>query len=560
MLSSLSIRNLAIIKSLEQEFDDGLVVLTGETGAGKSIILDGINLLIGEKLSSDMIRSECDTLSAEGVFSIKGDTVETLEEFDIDCEGNEIIIKREMDRNGKNKISVNGSRITAANLKEIMGSVVDLVGQHSHQMLLEKKYHIKLIDKFLNDEETALKQEIERIYYRYSEIAKKIKELEDEKNEIEKKKELYEFQLKELSEADLIDGETEKLEQEYKKLFNAGKIIENLNKVMDVLKEGDTNVISMMGFSRNTIENISKYGSEYQSIYEKLDSIYYNIEESVYEIEASISDVETNEEKLSQISERLDKLKKLNRKYGKDIPELIILRDSLAKKLENLEYNQHEELKHRNEQKNILNLYKEKSKKISEKRRKIAEDIEYSIVEELEDLNMKGIRFKVSFYERDGINKEGNDIVEFMISTNIGEELKPLSKIVSGGEVSRIMLALKSIFAGIDNISLLIFDEIDTGIGGETLRKIADKLKALSMKVQIICITHSATIAAIADTHFFIKKYIDEGKTVTNVMKLSYEERITEVSRMIAGDAVTENVKKHAEDLIKEGEKWITKK
>lgn len=560
MLSSINIKNLAIIKALELNLEPGLIVLTGETGAGKSIILDGINLLIGEKIGTEMIRSEENSLSAEGVFSVKGDVVDILEELDIECEESEIIVRRELDRSGKNKITVNGSRVNAATLKSIMENVVDLVGQHSHQMLLEKRHHKKLVDSFFSPEDLELAGEIEKVYSEIIDKRKKIEEIINSKREMEEKKELFEFQLNELREAELKPGEQEELELEYKRLFNAGRIIETLTKSIEALKEGEANALSMIAFSRGQIDSVAKFGEEYETLSTRINELYYLTGEIVNEIEESISDIEVNEQELKETADRLDKIKKIVRKYGKSIPELIDYAQSLEEKLSQLDKNEYNEKLYEKELVLLEKKYIDFSKKIGEKRRKIATDIEYKIIDELKSLNMKGIRFKVSFEEKEGIFKDGNDNIEFLIATNVGEELKPLSKIVSGGEVSRIMLAVKSIFAAVDNISLLIFDEIDTGIGGETLRKVADKLKALSKDVQVICITHSPSIAALADVHLFIEKHIEEGKTVTNVSELSLSERVNEIARMIAGDGVTESVMKHSEELIKEGKKWIMRK
>ncbi len=553
MLRELKIENLAIIRELNLDFGDGLIVLTGETGAGKSIILDGINLLIGEKVSTDMIRTDAEYLLAEGVFEISKDTEEALKEMDIEVEDREVIVRRELDKTGKGKAYLNGKRVPVTTLREVMNTVVDLVGQHAHQMLLEKKHHINLVDKFLDEVGRELKDEIGKCATEYFHIESEIAQSEKIKAEAREKKELYDYQFKEISEMELIEGEDETLEEEYKKLFNAGKIQEHLSKAHLLLKEDELNIMSMITTAKNSIEYISKYGKEYEEIFEKLESCYYEVEEAVYALENTLSDTDMDEGRLNKVVDRLDRINSLKKKYGVTIKEIVEYGRKIEEKLSLLDSNNIEEKRLQKEKIEILKKYEEKTENLSLKRREIAKQIEYKLIEHLKDLNMGGVNFKVCFSKKEDISKTGYDSVEFMISTNIGEELKPLSKIVSGGEVSRIMLALKAIFSEVDNIPILIFDEIDTGIGGETVRKVADKLKKIAENVQIICITHSPQIAARGKQQFYIEKNTTEGKTETKVLPLDSEGRVKEVSRMLAGENVSEAVLNHARELLKEG-------
>lgn len=553
MLRELKIENLAIIKELDLEFGSGLNMLTGETGAGKSIILDGINLLIGEKVSLDMIRSDAEQLMAEGVFEISDDTEAALREIGIEVEDREVIVRRELDRGGKGKAYLNGKRVPVATLREVMESVVDLVGQHAHQMLLEKRHHLKLIDKFLDEDGMELKKELEQITAKYWQIIRELEEIEKIKKDAKEKRELYEFQLEEIREVSPVEGEDEQLEEEYKRLFNAGKIKENLTKAVLLLKENEQNALSMISQSKNSIEYISKYSREYEEILEKLENCYYELQEGVYAIENAASDIESDEGRLNKIVDRLDKINSLKKKHGAAISEVIEYGKSIEEKLSVIDSNSIEESRITKEKTEILAKFYEKSKKLSQKRREIAKEIEYRLIEHLRELNMSGVRFQTCFEEKDDISKDGLDSVEFMISTNIGEELKPLSKIVSGGEVSRIMLALKAIFSQVDKIPILIFDEIDTGIGGETVRKVAEKLKKISENVQVLCITHSPQIAAKGSEQFYIEKTVENGKTETKVERLSDEGRVKEIARMLAGENISEAVINHAKELLKEG-------
>lgn len=550
MLRELRIKNLAIIKNLDLEMKENFIVLTGETGAGKSIILDGINLLIGEKVSFDMIRKDAEFLSAEGVFDIKEDTKLKLKEIDIDT-NDEFIIKRVMEKNGKNKTLCNEQRISLPGLKNIMEDIVDLVGQHSHQMLLNKNQHIKLVDNFLDDEGKNIKIEIKDIYNKYLEVNAKIYETEEKIREMQEKKDLYLFQFEEINKLSIKENEDEELEKEYKILFNAGKIKDNLSDSVLKLREGNINVLSFLSSVKNNIEKILTFYEEFKNIYDKLDTIYYDVEEIFYALENKLEDIETDENRLNEVITRLDEIKKLKLKYGSEIKDIINYKNELKEKISYAEDNNIEIEGLKNLKKELEENYEKKSIILSQKRRKIADDIEYKLVNELYALNMKGIQFKVDFKENVSMNLNGKDSIEFLISTNVGEDMKPLSKIVSGGEISRIMLSLKSVFSKVDNVSLLIFDEIDTGIGGETVKRVAEKLEEISKNSQVICITHSPHIAAKAKQHFYIEKRTINNETVTFVEELNKEQRVEEISRMLSGDTKSEIVRQHAEELLR---------
>ena len=550
MLKELRIENLAIIESLELEFIDSFIVLTGETGAGKSIILDGINLLIGEKPSVDMIRDGAEYLTAEGVFEISELQCENLKDMGIEVEDFEIIVRRRFERNGRGKAFVNGRRVPVGSLKEIMGTLVDLVGQHNHQMLLDKDNHVALVDKFLDDEASKCKSELETLVEKYKKIDKRIKEIKKSKEELKEKKELYEFQLAEIDAVKLVSGEEEDLEEEYKKLFNAGKIRENLSSTYHILKENEQNVMSMISSAQKNVDYISKYGKEFEEVVGKFEKAYYEVEEVVYSIENLMQDIDIDEYRLNEVVDRLDKISSLKKKYGFTVDEVISYANRLRENLDTLDSNNLEEQTLFKERDNVLQAYKDRSAKLSAGRKTVAEDIEKRLISELKELNMKDAQFKVDFSENEGISIEGKDRLEFLIAPNVGQSLKPLSKIASGGEVSRIMLALKSIFSKVDNIPILIFDEIDTGVGGETVNKVADKLKDIGDNVQVVCITHSPSIASKAKQQFYIEKNSVEGKTVTTVVELDMEARVNEIARMLSGDNMSQTVLDHARELL----------
>lgn len=553
MLRELKIENLAIIDELDLEFGDGLIVLTGETGAGKSIILSGINLLIGEKASVDMIRDGEDHLLAQGVFEINEEQAEELSaRFGIDVEDNEVIVRRYFDRNSRGKVYVNGVRVSLTNLKEIMGTLVDIVGQHSHQMLLNKNNHVRLLDKFLGEEGKELRNNINRVYLKYKEVSNRIDEIEKNRQEAIEKREFYEFQLNEINRVAPEVDEDNRLEEEYKKLFNAGKIKDKILDSNIQLRDGEVNALHFINNSRRNIESLCKYGEEFEEILEKLEKVYYELEDCIDMLDTADRDIDIDENRLQKVIERLDLINKMKSKYGATIEEIIEFRDSIAEKINLLEENSFEVKKLLKEKKEAEEEYWKLALELRGLRLKKALEIEKLLEQELQFLKMGDARFHIVVDKNEYMGNNGSDSIEFLISTNIGQGMKPLWKIISGGEVSRIMLALKVIFSRVDNIPILIFDEIDTGVGGETVRKIADKLREIGDHAQVVSITHSPAIAARAHEQFYIKKETVNNKTSTTVKKLDAKGRVVEIARMLAGENVTEAVLKHAEELLNE--------
>lgn len=553
MLRELKIENLAIIDELDLEFEDGFIVLTGETGAGKSIILSGINLLIGEKATTDMIRSGEKNLSAQGVFEVNNEQKEELlDKFGIDIEENEVIVRRTLDVNGKGKIYVNGIRVSLTNLKEIMRTLVDIVGQHSHQMLLNKSNHIKLLDKFLGEEGKELLKKSSRLYNEYREIAERIEGIEKDRKEAIEKKEFYEFQLMEIEKINPKKNEDTLLEDEYKKLFNAGKIKEKIDNSLVYLRDGEVNSLHFIYNSRKNIESLCKYGDEFNELLDKLEKIYYELEDCVDIMDTLNEDIDIDDIRLQEVVDRLDIINKMKIKYGATIEEILQFKERLAEKINLLEENSFEVQKLQKKRLEIEKEYWENAHLLRRLRKEKAVQIERNLKEELKFLKMGDTQIHIVIEESKNMGINGSDIVEILISTNLGQDMKPLWKIASGGEVSRIMLALKVIFSRVDNVPILIFDEIDTGVGGETVRKIADKLREIGEHAQVVSITHSPAIAAKAHQQFYIKKHTIKNKTSTIVTKLDDEKRVKEIARMLAGENITEAVIQHAKELLKE--------
>ena len=550
MLRELRLNNLAIIKNLDLEINEKFIAMTGETGAGKSIILNGISLLIGERSHTDMIRNGAQSLFAEGVFELNENQKKRLNELGFEIEDDELIITRYFDRNAKSKITVNGSRMTLSRLKELMVNIIDLVGQHEHQFLLNSDYHLHLLDRFLDDEGKMLFKKIRENVNKIKKLNSQIGSIEEEKSKIAEKKDILEFQLNEINNLELKENEDNELEEEYKILFNAGKISEKLEETSQFLKEGEFSILTALGRAKRNLEQLSDLSESYSEIYEKIESVLYEVEEISYSVDNFVGDVEIDDGKLEKIVERIDDINKLKLKYGSTITEILEFRDKIEKDLSLVNF-ENEELENlKNEKSELVSQYFQDSEKLGEIRAKIAENLQNTIDVQLDDLNMENAKFKVEITKTQEITAHGTDNAEFMIATNVGEIFKPLAKIASGGEISRIMLALKTVFSVVDNISVLIFDEIDTGISGETVRRVAEKLRELSRNTQIICVTHSPQIAGKAQQQFFIKKEIENNFTETKVYELNTEERIREIARIISGDNITEASINHAKEIM----------
>ena len=532
MLKGLRIENLAIIDELDINLNKGLTVLTGETGAGKSIILDAISMIIGEKSRKEMIGKNSDNVYIEAEFLLNKNQVSKLDEIGYELD-EELIISRDFDYDS-NKVKVNGKRFNLSGLKDISLNVLDIVGQHEHQYLLNSNNHIHLLDKFLDSNSLELKKEIKKVINEINVLNKEIENIEKEKVDVLGKIELYNLIVKEIDGLKLREDEEDELEEKYKLLFNSGIISEKLKYIVSSLS------INELKGVRKELERISEYGEEFNELYSRFDNIYEEYTDILSELEHKLINMGNDDEKLDDVSLRLDKIRKLKVKYGKTLPEIISYSMEIKEKLKLIEFSSdilNEKIKLRD---NSYIKYEDLSIKLSTMRKEKAKDLKEMVLNELKELNMKNVVFDIEFKENEKLNSNGKDIVKFLISTNKGESLKDLSKIASGGEISRIMLALKIVFSKVDNISCLIFDEIDTGISGETVIKIAEKLKQLSKNVQIICVTHSPQIAAKADNHYHIYKEVVKDSTNTKIKYLNEEERVNEIARILSGNNITE--------------------
>jgi DNA repair protein RecN (Recombination protein N) len=550
MLRKLHIKNFAIIDNLTIDFDNGFNVLTGETGSGKSIIIEALGVVLGGRSNKEMIKTGSDSAYVEALFYVDSYIKNKLDEFGIEYD-ELLVISREIYAGQPSIARVNNKTVTNSVLNAITSNLIDIFGQHEHQSLLDEKNHIQILDSFLSDEAKVLLQEINQLYDEYLAIKEKKKGIEIDSRQRERELDLIKYQIDEINSANLV-LEDENIEHEYKKLNNLEEIITYGNKALDYIK-GDfleQNALDMIDKSLSQLKDLINLDDAFYDYYEELQNYRFEISELSLKINNYLSSLYYDEERLLFLRERLDTVNSLKKKYGNSINEILNYKKNLDEKYELL-INLENELKILDEklnnlEKNIIS----KSNKLTKYRQNVAKELEENIKKQLLFLNMENVNFVVNFNKKQNISRNGIDEVEFLISTNLGEKLKPLSKIISGGEMSRIMLALKSIFADRDNIPSLIFDEIDTGISGRTAQLVGEKIKEISKTHQVIAISHLPQIVALADSHFSIYKSSEDNTTITRVSKLSYEERIRELARMLGGASITDITLKHAKEML----------
>ena len=560
---------MALIKELNIEFEERLNVLTGETGAGKSIIIEAIDLILGGSATSDLIRDGEDSLVVEGLFLLAPQEKELISNLNSDMEivdkEGALLIRREVNKKGRNKCWINQRLINLSTLQEIGKFLVDLHGQHNHQSLLDSSKHIDLMDNLGGDKIIKYRRELADNYRMWREKSKKLFQLIKDGEGNLKRIDFLKFQLEEIDKASLAKEEDKVLEEEEMVLRNAEKIIETMEKANFVLYEGGSEHASVRdSLSEVSIDlgEISSLDRRIEKIRENLKEIGYQFEDIVNEIVKYKDEIDLDSQKLKEVEGRLNLINSLKSKYGSTIEEILEYRQKVYQELEDIDYSEDKVKKLKEELDFLENKISAISQHLNTNRRKIAEDLEKMVIRELEDLNMKKCRFKVSInnYEDDnGIEVEGKkykvglkgiDDIEFMISPNVGERLRPLARIVSGGEVSRIMLALKSILSEVDQVPTLIFDEIDSGVGARLGEVIAQKLKALSKKRQVICVTHLPQIACRAGRHFYIEKYILNNQTGIKLIEMKGKERIKEIARMLDGSQMSEITIQHVQKML----------
>lgn len=550
MLTYLHVKNIALIDELEVDFNEGLNILTGETGAGKSIIIGSINAALGSKISKDFLRSGSEDALIEILFQINSQIlIDKIKDFGIDIKDGELLISRKMIQNGRSVFRVNGQVANTNMVKKISESIIDIHSQHEHQSLLNKKNHIKLLDSFLGEN---LEKDLNIYRSKYKEYLKIKQEIIDDQDPELRKRELsfLEFEINEIESANLTINEDKELNKKYKLLSNSQKIRSVLNEIYNnIIDDNAYNISHNIREAIKDINTIRKLDSDLENLSEQLEQIDLLISDFSRDLNLYVNNIDINEEELEVVHNRLDLINSLKMKYGDTIDDILDLLES--------KINKHEKLI--NYEKNVLKIqesitkYEEElmyiSNKISDIRNKGAKELSSQIIDVLKDLNLKDTNFEVNINKKHNFDVDGIDDVEFLISTNKGEPTKPLIQIASGGELSRIMLAIKSVLANCDEISTLIFDEIDSGISGRTAQMVAQKLEKLSKNRQILCITHLPQIASMSDTHYVIEKVNKSKQTVTRMKKLNNDEIPNELARLIGGAEITDTVIKSAIEM-----------
>ena len=550
MLNQLSVRNVAVIDKLDINLHDGVSVLTGETGAGKSIIIDSINMILGDRANKELVRYGTDKAVVQAVFDAPKSVINILEENDIYVEDEPVIITRQVTKEGKSVARINGMVVTLNILREISDRLINIHGQHDNQALLTPIRHITFLDAYADNEEYI--NRYKDILSKKREIEKKISSLEMDEQEKMQRIDLLEYQVKEIKKASLEKDEEDDLREQRDIYTNAEQITKSVNEAYMNLYEGDEIQSAYDGISIavNEISQISDLNPQLKSIYDTLNEIMYSLEDTAHEIKEFGETVEFDEQALNEIEERLDLISRLKRKYGNSIEEILEYLKKAESELNDIKLSDERTNELKEELKNITKELKEKGNVLTQRRENAAKVLEENIEKSLHELNMEKSKFKVNI-ENDGtFYDNGMDKVEFLISTNPGEPLKPLVKIASGGELSRVMLAIKSILADSDGVDTMIFDEIDTGVSGKAAMSIAKKLAVIAKNKQVICITHLPQLTAMADNHYLIQKNTDGELASTTLKELDEEGRELELARIIDGGEVTELALSHAKQML----------
>ena len=558
MLLSLHIENIAVIKSVDFDFSPGFMVLTGETGAGKSIVIDSINLLLGAKAERGLIRSGESCATVSGLF---GDFSEAIEDKLLECgvrpdEDGTVLVSRTVTDDGKSRITINGRLVNMSVLKSVTPYLVSIHGQSDTVSLMDSKNHLAMLDVYANLE--GLLAEYRISYSRLDKIRKEIAELSAKASESERLKEILEYQIKDIDSAELHDGEEEELVDLKVKIRNSEKINKNSEFVYRALKGSEKGSVSyLLDRSITALTQISDVVPEFSELADRLRDYSYQIDDIAEEVFDQTLGIDENPtDKLNEIEERLDKIAKLKRKYGLTVAEILAFRERAASELSSLENSEDLLFNLKKQEKEAYAEALELANRLHESRLGAVKGLETKVKDTLEFLDMPKVVFFASLREsfkdeQKQLNRDGSDSVEFYISANRGADAQPLSKIASGGELSRIMLALKSVIADRDGVPTVIYDEIDAGVSGKTARKIGIKMLSLSKTTQLFCVTHSAQIASLGDVHFLISKGDVDGMTETSVRKLDRKGRVDELSRILGGIAITESQRAAAMDMLR---------
>lgn len=550
MLINLHVKNLALIEEVDVDFTNGLIVLTGETGAGKSLILGSVNIALGNKVSKDVIRTGADFSIVELTFLVNDEIIKKIKNMDIFVgEDNTVTVTRKISES-RSVSKINGETVNINTLKQIMGMLIDIYGQHDHQSLLYPGKHLEILDNFAKEEIREDKEELKELYRSYSELEKRLENYDMDESKRAREIEFAQYEVDEINLADLKNEEDIRLEETFKKLSNSQEISLGMAEVYGYLNYesdfGAGNLIGRAVSAMNGIKSMDENIEEFQNMLYDIDTICRDLTKQLEDYNNSL---EFDPAYAKEVEDRLDTINHLKLKYGRTIEDVLDYRDNKQIYLDQLN-NYQDEIEKINQK---INEYENKMRVVSEqltaKRRKAAIELEKLVTDALVDLNFISVEFRIEIKQKEHLTDEGTDYVEFMISTNPGEPLKPLAKVASGGELSRIMLAIKSILATEDEIETLIFDEIDTGISGKTASMVAEKLARISKNHQVLCISHLAQIAAMADNHYLIQKKSENDVTTTNIYQLGRNESIEELVRINGDGTITSAAISHAMEM-----------
>lgn len=536
MITTLHIKNVGIIDDLSIDFNEGFNVLTGETGAGKTLIIGSLAILAGGRFSKEMIRN--------------GETFSFIEanfycpEKEQAIDGN-IVISREIHNNGRSSCKINGRLATVNELKEFMNQIIDIHGQHDSQLILDPARHINYLDSFIGKEIERNLNEYQEKLKEYKGLKQELKNTYGEEQEKERRLDLLRYQVEEIEKAKLKATEEAELEEKHKMMQNAEKLKENLEQIDNELSN---NAVGAISSAIRSLERIQDCGNEYSEKLNLLKSSYYDIQELARDLSDMKENVDFDDQERDEVENRLDLIHSLKRKYGNTVAEILAYSEKINAEIHKIENLDEYHMKIKKQLERLNNQMKENAIRMSKLRKQYAKVLSQKINEQLQELEMINAKFEVQILEEDEFNENGIDNVEFMICTNIGEDIKPLTKIASGGEMARIMLAIKNVLADVDEVGTLVFDEIDTGISGKAGQAVGEKMKEIAKQHQVICITHLPSIAAKGNYNYYIHKQIKEDKTYTNIKKLNEEEVIEEIARISSGE-VTEVAKAHAREL-----------
>ncbi len=571
MLQSLTIENFAIIEAVNIDFTEGMTVLSGETGAGKSIIIDALGILCGGRGSSDYIRHGDDKLLIEGLFTfeqIPEDLEDVLVEFglEVNIAMDGLIIRREINKSGKNTIRINGQLANVTLLKEIGNYLVDIHGQNEHQELLDRTKHLSLLDNYGNKRIKKELEDYQKAYITYSQLRKEWLDAQQSDTNDRQRVNFLEFQINEIEEAQIVIGEDEELEEMSKQLQHAQQINQNMSTINSLLSESDQSVITQLDQVLLLLEEVKEYQPQLANIHDGLSSSKYELEEYSHQLAALDNDFDEENQTIDQVEDRLGELSRLKRKYGMEITEILDYFNEISEEVYQI-INRESYLEELEAQ--LSEAYQDaldKAERLNDKRQSIAKDLISAIEAELKDLYMENSRFTVRFSEPSidtalnmvnideivRLTPTGFNSVEFYVATNVGEDQKPLVQVASGGELSRFMLALKTVFSREISPKVMVFDEIDTGVSGRVGQAIAEKIREVSQYHQVFCITHLPQVAAISNKQLYIFKQVEDQKTATNVKQLSPNERIEAIALMLSGRDMTQTSLRMAKELLKE--------